>query len=71
VTIRQANGFEIDDEKPMIPLTSWIKVMHIFEYHDQKAWVTMNEELNELGVPMYILANTEQELMEDPQDGQA
>jgi hypothetical protein len=62
MTVRQANGFEIDDENPMIPLKSFLKMMAIFEHYDPKAWVTMNEELQELGIPMYILANVGQDL---------
>jgi hypothetical protein len=69
MTVRQANGFEIDDENPMIPLKSFLKMMAIFEHYDPKAWVTMNERTsgtlfgNEgLGIPMYILANVGQDL---------
>lgn len=66
----QANGFEIDEDNPQVPLIEIVRFMEKmeqghFQYGDQ--WVKtglqfLNLMLHDLKIPMHILAETDQHL---------
>lgn len=60
MTKHQANGFEIDDENPMIPLFCVMLAMDEIEHHAPQAWQVFKDMLDMLDIPMHILANTDQ-----------
>lgn len=73
----QANGFEIDEDNPQIPLIAISRFMQKMEngdirYGDQ--WIKnglqfLNLMINDLNIPIHILAETDQLLIEEEANG--
>ena len=60
----QANGFEVDDEDPTIPLTAVMKLRENIDGCGAMCDFFFSQWLDELGIPMHILANALQEIGE-------
>lgn len=60
----QANGFEIDEDDPMIPLSAVMKVYQELEddHCPENCVGRLQDMLEELQIPMHILAETDQSL---------
>jgi hypothetical protein len=63
----QANGFEIDEDDPKVPLIAILAAQRTVEGQLKNSRINqfaMNALIAELGIPLHILAETDQELGE-------
>lgn len=64
MTMFPANGFEIDEDDPQVPLIAIAAAAdYVREFSaNRMAVAAINEFIDRLGIPMHILAETDQHL---------